>query len=178
MDKLFRCEDCDKNYGSESGLNNHNQNIHTVNEIIEEVEESNKQISIRDRYRIICTECEELFKSLRDFNDHTKQYHYGENIKRCFYPNDWVKYKQKIIKTKDEEETKKSKTTDCECKKDIKELKEVVKVLQKLVMDVLKVKYSQTKSKKRKVIIKKCVTLNQMQWKIKMSCTINLSDMK
>ena len=82
MDKLFRCEDCDKNYGSESGLNNHNQNIHTVNE------------------------------------------------------------------TKDEGETKKSKTTDCECKRDIKELKEVVKVLQKLVMDVLKVKYSQTKLKK------------------------------
>jgi len=161
MDKLFRCEDCDKNYGSESGLNNHNQNIHTVNEIIEEVEENNKQISIRDRYRIICTECEELFKSLRDFNDHTKQYHYGENIKRCFYPNDWEKYKQKFIKTQDKEETKKSKKTDCECKRDIKELKEVVKVLQKLVMDVLKVKYSQTKSKKKESNNKEILDLEE-----------------
>ena len=134
MDKLFRCEDCDRNYGSESALNKHNRDIHTD---IEEVEDNNNQISIRDRYRIICTECEELFKSLRDFIDHTKQYHYGENIKRCFYPNDWEKYKQKFIKTQDKEETKKSKKTECECKRDIKELKEVVKVLQKLVMDVL-----------------------------------------
>jgi hypothetical protein len=149
MDTLFRCEDCDKNYGSESALNKHNQDIHTENEIIEEVEYNN-QISIRDRYRLICTECEELFKTLRDFKDHTKQYHYGENIKICYYPNDWDKFKQKFIQKQDKEETKKSKTTDCECKRDIKELKEVVKVLQKLVMDVLKVKYSQTKSKKNK----------------------------
>jgi hypothetical protein len=149
MDTLFRCEECDKNYGSESGLNKHTRDIHTDNEIIEEVKDNNNQISIRDQYRFICTECEELFKSLRDFKDHTKQYHCGENIKRCFYPNDWENYKQKFIKTQDKEETKKSKPTDCECKKDIKELKEVVKVLQKLVMDVLKVKYSQTKSKKK-----------------------------
>jgi uncharacterized C2H2 Zn-finger protein len=160
MDTLFRCEECDKIYGSESGLNKHIRDIHTENEIIEEVKDNN-QISIRDRYRIICTECEELFKSLRDFIDHTKQYHYGENIKRCFYPNDWEKYKQKFIKTQDKEETKKSKPTDCECKKDIKELKEVVKVLQKLVMDVLKVKYSQTKSKKKESNNKEILDLEE-----------------
>jgi hypothetical protein len=160
MNTLFRCEVCDKNYGSESGLNKHNLDIHTENKKIEEVEENNK-ISIRDRYTIICTECEELFKSLRDFKDHTKQYHCGENIKRCFYPNDWEKYKQKFIKTQDKEETKKSKPTDCECKKDIKELKEVVKVLQKLVMDVLKVKYSQTKSKKKESNNKEILDLEE-----------------
>ncbi len=149
MDTLFRCEDCDRNYGSESALNKHNRDIHTENEIIEDVEDNNNQISISDRYRLICTECEELFKTLRDFRDHIKRYHCGERINACYYPNDWEKFKQKFIKKQDKEETKKSKTTDCECKKDIKELKEVVKVLQKLVMDVLKVKYSQIKSKKK-----------------------------
>ncbi len=149
MDTLFKCEDCDRQYGSKSALNKHNRDIHTDNEIIEDIEDNNNQFSIIDRYKLICTECEELFKTLKNFKDHTRQYHYGERIISCYYPDEWEKYKQKFIKKQDKEETKKSKTTDCECKKDIKELKEVVKVLQKLVMELLKVKYSQTKSKKK-----------------------------
>ncbi len=158
MDTLFRCEECDRQYGSESALNKHNRDIHTDNEIIE-VEDNNNQISIRDRYKFICTECEELFKTFRNFKDHTSQYHYGENIRKCFYPDDWDKYKQKFIKKQDKEETKKSKPSNCECKKDIKELKEVVKVLQKLVMDVLKVKYLQNKSKKKEINNKEMLDL-------------------
>ena len=136
-DKLFECDKCDKKYGSENGLKQHIINDYPEkkndNESIED--EPEKQFNIeefRNRYRLICTICEELFKNPSDFVKHKKTYHEGEHIRSCFYPEGWKLYKQDLINKQEKEEstkTKNIKSSNCECKKEIKELKEVVKVL-------------------------------------------------
>ena len=66
---------------------------------------------------------------MSNLKDHRKQYHWGERIRIYRYPNEWEDYKQKLIKKEETVNTNNTKTTNCECKKEIKELKEVVKVL-------------------------------------------------
>ena len=128
--------------------------------------------------KFICNECDKLFIKPYDIRQHYKIYHeevkplprffllryprkvLNETAYKCEYcetefstnellDQHLIKCVSKLIKENSELKKQIKQYNNCKCKEEIKELKEVVKVLKDLVIDVLKIKYSKDKYKKK-----------------------------